>query len=229
MPVELLLPGRRISAPKMPSRIALAMAFGVGAGTVLGDKSRYRSHGAITGAVWAAGVHGYCLDFNPAIPSYVLIPAAHTRLNFIAEDFSLVARFYIDSLVAGRSLFYRGLQNNDGWSCRVQAAGSWQFWTNQALATQETRSANGTIVIGTWYTVGFSRSGASARLYINGVDATNIAGVHINPANCGRSAKIGIRDNLATEPFDGRIEFCRVFGGIALQASEHLAWHRALA
>ena len=98
MPVEVLLPKVKVPAYKMPTYVKLAEAFGVGAGTDLFDKSRFRSHGAITGAVWAAGLHGYCLDFDPTIPSYVEIPAAHTQLDFTSEDFSLIARIYIDDL-----------------------------------------------------------------------------------------------------------------------------------
>jgi len=228
MPVELLLPGRKVPAPPMPSYVKLAEAFGVGAGTDLFDKSRYRSHGAITGAAWAAGVHGFCLDFNPATPSYVLIPAAHTQLNFIADDFSIIARIYVDDLTIHRSVFVRGVWDDDGWLFTIRSAGQMRFMTFQALANQFTQSAAADIVIGTWYTVGFSRAGANARVYRNGVDVTAVPGVHINPATCARSAKIGIWDDVLTQPFDGKIEFLRVFGGIALAASEHLAWHNAL-
>lgn len=229
MTVELLLPGRRISAPKMPSRIALAMAFGVGAGAVLGDKSRYRSHGAITTATWQYGLHGFNLEFNQANPDYVTIPAAHTQLNFTAEDFSIIARIFIDSLAVGRTIFTRGLANVDGYRLIVFSTGILDFRTFQTPATQISSSAAGAIVIGAWYTVGISRNGASVRVYRNGIDVTATVGVHIDPLTCARSAKIGIRDDLVANPFDGHIEFLRIFRGVALQASEHLAWHNALA
>ena len=88
---------------------------------------------------------------------------------------------------------------------------------------------NGDMVTGTWYTVGVSRDGAAARIYVNGVDEVRVEGTHINPLTSARSAKIGIHDDKASNPFDGQIEFLRIFGGIALSASEHLAYHNALA
>ena len=229
MAVELLLPGRRVPAPKPPSYLALAMAFGVGAGTSLYDKSRYRSHGAITGASWAAGVHGYCLDFNAALPSYVEIPAAHTQLEFTAEDFSIIVRVNFDALAAFEKVFIRGLFNTDGYLLHVDRTGLILLATNQALANQCSFSNAGMIVPGTWYTIGCSRSGAVGKVYRNGVDITTTSAVHINPATCARTAKIGIDDNKVDSPVDGKIEFLRIFRGIALQASEHLAWHNALA
>jgi len=227
--VGLLLPKSRAPVPSRPSYEVLNMAFGVGAGAHLYDKSRYRSHGAITTATWAAGLHGYCLDFNPATPDYVTIPAAHTQLNFIAEDFSIVARINIDDLTTFRIVFQRGIANTDGYFYYIHNNGGQIVTTAQALAQQDSSSPAGDIVVGNWYTIGMSRSGASIRLHKNGVDTTVVAGVHINPATCARSAKIGIWDDLATFPFDGRIEFLRIFRGIALTTSEHLAWHNALA
>jgi len=229
MPVELMLPGRRIPAPLPPSYLALDMAFGVGNPAILGDKSRYRSHGTIVGAVPAAGVHGYCLDFDPTIPSYVEIPAAHTQLNFIAEDFSVVMRVNMDDTTISRWLFIRGREIVDGWGIRMDAGGRVRAFTWQTPATQQSMTNPGDFVIATDYTVGLTRSGASCRIYRNGVDRTALPDVHINPLTCARSAKIGVYDNLVGNPFDGKIEFCRVFRNIALTTSEHLAWHNALA
>ena len=222
MPVELLLPRVKVPAPPMPSYVKLAMAFGVGAGATLFDKSRYRSHGAITTAAWAAGLHGYCLDFNPAGPDVVTIPAAHTQLDFTSEDFSFVFRMNIDDLTGNRWLIQRYMWNTSGYSIGIQIPGNILVYTFQAGAFQQSKSSAGDIVVGTWYTVGVSRSGASIRLFKNGVDVTLAPGVHVDPATHIGVAKIGV-------DFDGKIEFNRVFGGIALSTSEHLAWHNALA
>ena len=227
--MELLLPKVRAPVPKLPSYEVLNMAFGVGAGALLFDKSIYRSHGAITTATWAAGLHGYCLDFNSANPDYVVIPAAHTQLNFQTESFSIIARVYVDDFTINHSLFIRGLINADGYDWFLHTVGRSEFRTHQALASQTSRSLPGSILINTWYTLGISRSGASVRTLIDGVDATAVVGVHINPLTSARDAKIGVWDNLIAQPYDGRIEFLRVFRGIALTTSEHLAWHNALA
>jgi len=227
--MSLLLPKVRAPVPKRPSYEVLNMAFGVGAGATLFDKSRYRSHGTITTASWAAGLHGYCLDFNPANPDYVAIPAAHTQLDFTSEDFSLIARVYIDDLTAIRTIFNRGQRNNDGYHLWVHNNGRLMFETSQALALQTSHSCIGSVVTLAWYTIGCSRTGASARLYLNGVEDTLVAAVHINPLTSARNTAIGISSDLVTWPVDGKIEFLRIFRGIALATSEHLAWHRALA
>lgn len=226
--MELLLPEIREPELALPSYVKLDMAFGVGSGTHLFDKSRYRSHGAITGAVWAAGLHGYCLDFDPGIPSYVEIPAAHTQLDFTTEDFSLIIRFRLDTLPAeGEVLFCRGAVNQNGYYVIIRSIGRVDVHTNQLAADQSSRTAAGVIITGVKYTLGFSRDDASIRIYLGGVDVTTVAGVHIDPATSGVNAYIGAY-SAALYPSDGKIEFLRVFGGVALTASEHLAWHRFL-
>uniref|UniRef100_A0A6H1ZR47 Putative lectin/glucanase superfamily protein n=1 Tax=viral metagenome TaxID=1070528 RepID=A0A6H1ZR47_9ZZZZ len=226
--MELLLP--RVVAPAriLPSYVKLDMAFGVGAGTTLYDKSRYRSHGAIvsTDVFWAAGLHGYCGNFSPI--AYVEIPAAKTQLNFTSEKFSMIARIRIDDLTTWRRIFNRGLAGADGYQWYIHSTGRNYFRTSTALGDTDSCSAAGSILINTRYTVGVSRNGASVRVYINGVDSTTTAGVHPDPTTCARSAKIGIYDDLVSTPFDGKMEFLRSFGGVALSASEHLAWHNAL-
>lgn len=225
---RLWTPPRDLIVPKLPSYVALDMAFGVGSGTTLFDKSRYRSHGTISGASWATGVHGYALDFNPNTPDYVEIPASHTQLDFTSEDFSVIARINIDDLSANRWVFVRGQTAFTGWLFFVRSTGTIEFRTTQTGAWQTTVSTAGDITTGSNFTIGFSRSEASAKVYKNGVDVSSVLGVHINPATCSDAAKVGIHNDKVSYPYDGKIEFMRVLGGIALTASEHLAYHNAL-
>lgn len=226
---DLILPKRGIILPEVPSYIKLDMAFGAGNATILGDKSRYHSHGTIHGATVADGLHGKCLDFDSTIPSYVEIPASHTQLDFQAEDFSLIAGVYIDDLTSHRHLFQRGLAEVDGYYSYINKNGAFYTLTNQLGSLQLSASTPGGITTGAWFTLGCSRNGASIRIYVNGIDDTSTLMAHIDPATCVRSAKIGVHDNKVSNPFDGKIEFLRVFGGVALSASEHLAYHNALA
>lgn len=229
MTVELLLPGRNKPAPKPPSRIALDMAFGVGAGVVLGDKSRYRSHGAITTAVWAAGVHGNCLDFELANPDYVVIPAAHTQLGFTTEDFSAIVRLRLESRAAHLYVINRYTAVAGGWWLSIMSNGRLRFGTGQGGPLQFSDSAVGEILINTWYTIGFSRAGASGLVYKDGLDITAAPAVHIDPTVVNVHTTLCIDADLITLPLDGLVEFVRIFRGVALQPSEHLAWHNALA
>jgi len=98
----------------------------------LEDASRFRNDGAITGATWVRLPSGFwVLDFDPtAPPDYVLIPAAHTQLDFTSEDFSIIARVRIDSLASHRVIFNRGLQATDGYRFIVISNGQFDLWTN---------------------------------------------------------------------------------------------------
>jgi len=227
--MELLLPEGRAPALTLPSYVKLDMAFGVGAGALLFDKSRYRSHGTITTATWAAGAHGRALDFNSATPDYVEIPIAQTQLDFTSQDFSIIARINVDNLAAIGTIFIRGQRNVDGYRLFTGPVGQLFFNTHQLAAQQESTSSANSLVVDTWYTIGMSRVGAGVKLYINGIEDTAVPGVHIAPVSNARHAVIGTRDNLFTNPYDGTIEFLRIFGGIELSASEHLAYHNALA
>lgn len=219
---------KRRPVPLRRSCIALDMALGVGAGSTLFDKSIYRAHGTISGAAWAAGAHGYALEFNSAAKDYVEISADYDHLNFISDDFSIIVRLYVDNYTDYRWIMCRGFYQVDGWDLRLaKTSGKIQFFTSQAGAYQLT---SGTVLpAGQWGTIGMSRSGASVRIYKNGIDVVTSAGTHVDPVTSARSTIIGIRDGKVQFPFDGKIEFLRTFKGVALSASEHLAYHNALA
>ncbi len=229
MVTKLFVPERRIVVPKPPSYLKLDMAFAIGAGAKLMDKSRYRSHGDITGAAWATGLHGKALDFIAATPSYVEIPASHTQLNFTSEKLSIIARVYLDDLSEDKTIFMRGDFNDTGYWFYVKANGSLILRTFQSGTGQLSSSVAGSVTTGAWYTLGVSRDGESAIPYIKGVDAHSAVGTHIDPVTSSLPAQIGIFYNKINYPIDGKIEFFRVFGGMALSASEHLAYHNALA
>ena len=229
MVTNLFVPDRKIVVPKPPSYLKLDMAFAIGEGAKLMDKSRYRSHGTISGADWADGAHGRCLDFVAATPSYVEIPAAYTQLDFTSEDFSIIIRLNADSIANTPYIYCRSAFNEDGYMIYADPTGLVRLLTHQSGANQLSTTAIGAIVAGTNQTLGVSRDGASAIIYINGLANISVVGVHQNPTTCDRSAMIGVYDNKVNSPFDGKIEFLRIFGGIALTAKEHLAWHNALA
>ncbi len=222
------MPRRHIILPTPPSYIKLLLAFGAGAGTKLYDKSRYHTHGTISGAAWATGLHGTCLSFNATTPDYVEITPTPSQLNFTSEGFSIVMRVYLHAQTNWSYLLARGLNNNDGYYLHNGADGSLDFATCQSGATQDTLCAAGTLTTNTWYTIGISRDGSSVKIYVNGVDVTATAGTHVNPTTCARTTKLMIHDNKSSSPTDGLVDFFAVFG-VALTASEQLAWHNALA
>jgi hypothetical protein len=221
---QLLVPVKR------PSKYSyLYLPIDEGTGTKVYDKSRYNAYGDITGAAWADGNKGKCLDFDQATPSYVEIPAYHTQLNFTSEDFSFVVRLKFDTFTNNPVPFSRGIFNSEGYYFQVNTLGQASLYTNQAGGWQRSRSASGELVLATWYTLGVSRSGSAVKIYKNGVDVTSIVGTHINPLSSTQLFLIGIEYNKLASPFDGKVEFLAVLGNVALTANQHLAWHNRLA
>lgn len=190
------------------------------------DLSRYHTNGVVTGATWAQLPSGlWVKDFNSATPDYVVVTCP--QLNFTTEDFSGIFRIYIDNLVASRCILERGAITADGYTFVVAANGIIYLYTSQAAAEQHTISNVLSIGATTWYTLGWTRAGNSVRLYRDGVDVTFTPAVHVNPATSARTAKIGVRDNLTTQPFDGKIGFQRIFN-YALTPGEHRNWHNKI-
>ena len=137
-------------------------------------------------------------------------------------------RIRADDLSGTPFLFVRGVAFADGYYSFIRPTGSIEFYTNQGAARQLSATSAGDILINNCYTMGISRSGASIRLYVNGLDVTNVAGTHINPLTCARAAKIGIHDDLTSFPFDGKIEFLSISGNVALTPSWHLTFHNTI-
>ena len=219
------LPGTRLNmAHPLAEGLVLCMNFNEQGSRAM-DLSPSGAHGRLSGFGSPAKRHIQGLDFVSANPSYVEIPAAFTQLDFTSEDFSLIMRQKFDSLKNNDVLFIRGFWLTDGWYINIDAAGTVWFNSFQFGFFQRTYTAVGAVATDTWYTLGFSRSGTSVRIYRNAVDVSDTIGVHQNFDTCARSAKIGIYDNLAQDKLDGKMEFLRVFRGIALTEAQHKAIH----
>lgn len=226
---DLILPKRGIALPEVPSYIKLDMAFGLGQGTKLGDKSRYRSHGTISGASWAAGAHGRCLEFDRTVADYVYVAIAKcAQLDFTSQDFSVVIRALVADFTGHPAPLGKTHGVGNGWWCAFREDGAFWVATSNASGVQESKSSPADFVIATWYTVGFSRDGDTITIYKNGVDITLTHATHIDPVPSLAQLHIGqLWDS--SQPYDGKIEFLRIFGNVALSAVEHLAYHNALA
>lgn len=199
--------------------------------TVLYDRSRYRSNGDFASdghPNWVQRPSGlWVLDFDSGTPDYVEISAATTKqLNFTSEDFSIVARVYPDVISTNPFIFIRGDNLVDGYALLFFGS-KVLFYTFQSGVWQQTLSTAGGITTANWYTIGISRVGASVKTYLDGVDDTDAAGTHINPATCARSAKIGVQDDKSTQPLDGKIAFLRIYK-YALSAGQHNKIHNVL-
>jgi len=199
--------------------------------TNLRDRSRYGSNGTFKSdghPDWVREPNGLWLpDFDPTAPDYIEIPADQTQLNFTSEDFSIIARVKVNDLSGTRQIFERGSGSVDGYAFRITTTGQLYFIASQSGAFQTVTSSEGVIVAGTLHTVGLSRSGASVRLYGDGVDRTTGTPNITDPATCNRTAFIGVREYLLSYPFDGKIAYLGIWR-YALSAGQHLRKHQEL-
>lgn len=144
------------------------------------------------------------LDFIRANPDWLECSIADTAdLNFTDGDFSLCAWVQPDLL--SFNLFDRGLWAVDGWYLSVGALGQTIIETNQGGDSQLSVGADGGVVVGTWSLISMSRSGTSARLFLNGVDNTDTVDVHTNPLTSNRKLHIGIYNSEVAAQYDGKI------------------------
>lgn len=186
-------------------------------GIIAYDSSKYATNGTISGASPTTGLIGGARHF--ITDDYIEITCP--QCNFTSGDFSIVARIIMHSLSAHNNLFCRGLFNADGYRLRILSTGRIHVDTFQTPGDQHSNSSDGDILINTPYTIGLSRSGASCKLFKDGIDITAFFGVHVDPAASTRTGKIGIYDTLLHEPFDGVIDDLTIYNR-ALTPQEHL-------
>lgn len=135
----------------------------------------------------------------------------NTAYNFTTGAFTFEGWFYFNSLSNSPVLASRGAFNTDGWYVQVTTAGALQLVTNQAGASQLSRSTN-TIVTGRWYHLAVTRNGAAVRIYISGTDFTSIFGAHVNPVgNAARNLYLGRYESAGTNGLNGRMTQPRIW------------------
>jgi len=196
--------------------------------TVLEDDSRYGSDGDFQASghpAWVKEGVLWALDFDSGTPDYVEITCP--QLNFTSEDFSGIARIYLDDLPDISSLFMRGSINVDGWHWAIYTDGSIKAFLNQLGDYTALRSTASAVSTGAWYTIGFSRNGTSGKAFVNGIDKTGVVDTLTNSVTSTRTAKIGIFDDKSSYPFDGKMAFLRIFN-YALSPEAHAAYHQEL-
>ena len=89
---------------------------------------------------------------------------------------------------------------------------------NGGPASQTTYGAAG-LELSAWQFVGFSRTGATARIYLNGNDATVTPATHINPATAAAiDFYIGTVVGAGAGWYDGRMWRPRVWNRVVTEA-----------
>jgi hypothetical protein len=167
-----------------------------GSGTTWRDMSGNGNNGTLVNGPTFSLVNGGYINYD-GIDDYADFG---NIFNFTTQDFTFSHWIYFNSLTTttvnqGPVTFYKGGFNNSGYYTQASSVGALVFVTNQIGAAQVTSTAAGAVAAGAWYSVTYTRSGSSVRIYVNGVDSTSSAGTHINPSATGNSFRIANYQN----------------------------------
>ena len=163
------------------------------------------------------------LDFDLANPDRIVIAAAACLdLAFTTEAFSGAVWIAPDAY-GDRYLMHKGAAET-GWGFWINDTSPYLiFTTEQAGPTYQSSDGGANLALSTWQLVGFTRSGASGRLYLNGRDVTATPATHINPvASAAGDFYMGTTVGGGAGFYDGDFWRPRIWGR-AIAAWEHLA------
>lgn len=181
----------------------------------------YRHICTATGAPWNLKSRAFDGDDR------IVIPSTSTVFNFTSGDFSGIARVSFNSGVGIDAIISRGAYQVNGWSFNLWTEGRIEFDTDQAGTNQFTYSATGLFSFGDWVTLGFSRNGTAATLYINGATVSQTSGTHTDPLTADRELAIGQSSTNHAASLDADIETLLI-SDVALTTAEHLLAHNIL-
>jgi hypothetical protein len=197
-----------------------------GTGTLVKDWAKpYHAGATLTGApTWQNLVNDLTyLDFVPGNPDNIIILAADSAdLDFTAGAFSGAVWIAPDAY-GNRYLMHKSSAGN-GWGFWIVATSPYlAFTTEQAGPTYQTTQGGANLALGAWQFVAFSRSGAAARIYLNGVDATSMPATHVDPVSAAAADfTIGTTTGGGAGWYDGDLWRPRVWDR-AVSAAEFAA------
>jgi len=162
-----------------------------GSGTAWTDLTGTGNNGTLTNITYT-GTPAY-MSFASASSSTVSLG---NKLNYTTGNFSFSYWIYLDSYATSQAgqgpiPFFKGGFQQNGYYSQITSGGAATFQTNQSGATQLTNTAESTIPLTTWKNVCITRSGATGKIYVNGVDATTVSGTHVNPASSTENFRVG--------------------------------------
>ena len=106
-----------------------------------------------------------------------------TAWDFTSEDFSFVFDVNIKYIPSSSVIYCKGAYIVSGWYFEIKADGAIRVRSNQSGVVQVTDSSAGTIVADVDVKIVVTRSGASVKIYKDGVDVTFSSGTHIDPVS----------------------------------------------
>ena len=191
-------------------------------GTVV-DKSGYGVPFTLTSAPYWTPLGWFFDGTNDEI---LATAALTTHLDFTSEDFSGIIRVKHQDSASANTLMIRSLWNQSGWEFVIDTSEAVLLYTCNPGVNPVTYTANSTVVDGEIYTIGFSRTGAAVKIYVNGIDKTDTAGTHTNPGASDRILGIG-SDGYSNNELKGTMKLVAMWSrGLAPQ--EHAEMHQMM-
>ena len=157
----------------------------------------------------SADVRKYGIDFD-GNNDYL---QAASNYDFTSEDFTI--SMWIKPTGRDAMIFSNGLYHTGGYYAQIYANGSIVFSTHQSGAHQVTYTLAGSVTNGEWTFVSVVRSGSTVTIYLDGVDATNSHGTHIDPTTTTTNFYVGTYGPPSTVwSFAGGIDEVRVWDDV---------------
>lgn len=189
-------------------------------GTTAFDRSGQGNNGTLmSGPTRTIGKVGQGLAFD-GTDDYI---NGGNILNFTSSDFSISHWMKLDSLSTnevgqGPVPIFKGPYQVDGYYSQINASGGITFVTNQSGASQGTASVSGVIGTTNWHHIVYARSGSRVYIYVDGLDKTGTAAIHVNPALSSNNFLIGYYNNGGSIYMNGKIDDVRAYNRTLTQA-----------
>lgn len=213
--------------PRFNQEMLLDLQFCEGTGTITQDwaKPHHEPNTLTNAPAWTNAANDLTylyFDGIAAYPHIIILTADSGDLNFTTGGFSGMCWYY-PTAGGNRYVFNKGT-GTTGWTFYLNTSNRMSFGTRQAAVDQFT---NGDVLtLNEWQLVGFSRDGATARVYTNGLERTTAYATHINPDTAAQNFYIGCTDAVGAGWMVGYLWRPRILGR-ATVAAEHLAVYEA--
>jgi hypothetical protein len=160
----------------------------------------------------------WVMDFDGNNDYLTCAAADSADLNFTTGDFSGLAWVYADGFGAANNIITKGEVSVCGFTFDIQSGATLRLMTSAPALQGSMAQA---VPTAGWLLYGFTRSGTSVRLMVNGADMTTIAPSHSNLASSAAyPLDIAAYSAIHGYKWNGKVWNPRIWGR-ALKPEEH--------
>jgi hypothetical protein len=183
------------------------------------DCTKNQNDGVLTAGAWVAGVRGTAISIDGGEWAGFGSP---TSLQ-LAGDLTATAFVRIRSLsgTAGISSYIVGKSNGagaDGWRLSLTSSGSLSFALTPPSGTYSSADTVSPVAELAWIHVASVHQGSAMRVYVNGVDVSDVTDASPTIKATAAEMRVGARGD-GTNAFTGDVDEVRIYSR-ALSASE---------